>query len=607
MIVVFDGFDLPAKKDTKKKREEKRKRYIKKRNLAESEGRQLDYIKFKNYSMTIEKKHIVLLMDYLTFAGVEYVVSPYEADAQLAYMHKIGQIDYVVTEDSDLVLYHCENIVNKLNQSGYCELLQIKNNELLYNNSDTEEVEDFVRLTQEQKIWMALMVGCDYLEKVRGVGLKKGVDLIQNISSLKALFQRLRERCKRFDDSKKYRTAFKNCELVFKFQRVYNPFTKELCFYQQPDEHMLRYMRDVANLSHYVGSDISNLQAHVKGDNIRSQVSKGERLHFDFGKLEYKVDHRKWDYTMNPISNLVSSEAPAQTMSKDDFELCLQSSDRFYKGSLGVCESGLGREDSSHRSGTRKGERGLRRSRSNDLPSPDSKGVSIESLKKGYWAKPRRQRSGAKKASAAQIAAKKKVREIIQKESLLTTEAIMQDILEATLTKAEAKLTKSNRSTRASARGAGQAPQSRKKKFGRPQSKFRKAPAKYGASEKRLGSQIIKMGDLLEAEDQRQRDFSVNISYHTLRLKNDEEVPVPPESKAIYSRDRSLRKRLQKKSRISKYSQNPGDSGRADLGLDPLELSLSQEEAPAALGKRGRRPAQKAERRGVHSKRVKAE
>ena len=75
-------------------------------------------MKFKNYSMTIEKRHIVLLIDYLTFAGIEYVVSPYEADAQLAYMHKIGQIDYVVTEDSDLVLYDCGNIVNKLKKSN---------------------------------------------------------------------------------------------------------------------------------------------------------------------------------------------------------------------------------------------------------------------------------------------------------------------------------------------------------------------------------------------------------------------------------------------------------------------------------------------------------
>ena len=34
-----------------------------------------------------------------------YLKAPYEADAQLAYMAKLGVIDYVITEDSDLLVY----------------------------------------------------------------------------------------------------------------------------------------------------------------------------------------------------------------------------------------------------------------------------------------------------------------------------------------------------------------------------------------------------------------------------------------------------------------------------------------------------------------------
>ena len=615
MIVVFDGFDLHAKKDTKKKREEKRQRYIKKRNQAKSEGRKLDYIKFKNYSMTIQKKHVLLLMDYLQFAGIEYLVSPYEADAQLAYMHKIGQIDYVVTEDSDLVLYHCENIVNKLNQSGYCELLQIQNKNLMYNNSDTEEVEDFIRLTQEQKIWMSLMIGCDYLEKVRGVGLKKGIDLIQNVTSLKTLFQKLRERCKRFDDTKKYRTAFKNCELVFKFQKVYNPFTKEICYFQEPDQHMLEYMNTISNLNHYVGGDIADLTGHIQGDSIRAQVPRSERLTFDFASLEHKVAHRKFEYTMNPISNLVSSDSPSQTVSKDDFELYLKKSEHFYeKNSIPNDNSKTNALDSSkkqrsNRVSSRIKSRMLRRSRSNDLPSTDSNSISIESLKKGYSSKSKKTTSRTRKTCARKLAAKKKARAIIQKESLLTTDSIMQDILEATLIKSDTKLTKTSRSTRVSTKGLKKPSVSRSKKqrFARPQSKYRKTSTKYCSTMKDVSSQIIGMGDLLEAETQRQKDFSVNISYHTLCLRNDEEQTVPPESKIIYSKDHAIRRKVQRKSKIIKFSQNPMDSGHSMFGIDTFELNLSQDDVPYVGGKRGRRTASRTGRRLLRAKRVKVE
>ena len=37
--------------------------------------------------------------------GIEFIVAPYEADAQLAYMYKTGRADVVITEDSDLIAF----------------------------------------------------------------------------------------------------------------------------------------------------------------------------------------------------------------------------------------------------------------------------------------------------------------------------------------------------------------------------------------------------------------------------------------------------------------------------------------------------------------------
>ena len=45
--------------------------------------------------------------DALTAAGVGFLVAPYEADAQMAYLARRGDVGAVVTEDSDLLAYAC--------------------------------------------------------------------------------------------------------------------------------------------------------------------------------------------------------------------------------------------------------------------------------------------------------------------------------------------------------------------------------------------------------------------------------------------------------------------------------------------------------------------
>ena len=43
-------------------------------------------------------------------AGVECIVAPYEADAQLAYLSKEGVVDLIITEDSDLLVFGCRKV-----------------------------------------------------------------------------------------------------------------------------------------------------------------------------------------------------------------------------------------------------------------------------------------------------------------------------------------------------------------------------------------------------------------------------------------------------------------------------------------------------------------
>ena len=41
---------------------------------------------------------------------IKYIVAPYEADAQIAFLLKHGHAEFAITEDSDLLAYGCEKV-----------------------------------------------------------------------------------------------------------------------------------------------------------------------------------------------------------------------------------------------------------------------------------------------------------------------------------------------------------------------------------------------------------------------------------------------------------------------------------------------------------------
>ncbi len=49
-------------------------------------------------------------MQALKAEGVEYVVAPYEADAQMTYLAITGRVHAVITEDSDMLPYGCPRV-----------------------------------------------------------------------------------------------------------------------------------------------------------------------------------------------------------------------------------------------------------------------------------------------------------------------------------------------------------------------------------------------------------------------------------------------------------------------------------------------------------------
>ena len=68
---------------------------------------------------------IDLFMDILNELDIQFLVAPYEADAQISYMVKEGIADSAITEDSDLIAYGCPRVFMKLNPFGMAQVFSL--------------------------------------------------------------------------------------------------------------------------------------------------------------------------------------------------------------------------------------------------------------------------------------------------------------------------------------------------------------------------------------------------------------------------------------------------------------------------------------------------
>ncbi len=74
------------------------------------EGNEAKARELFNQAVDITPKMAHQLIKRLQAANIEYVVAPYEADAQMAFLSIIGDVDCIITEDSDLLAFGSQKV-----------------------------------------------------------------------------------------------------------------------------------------------------------------------------------------------------------------------------------------------------------------------------------------------------------------------------------------------------------------------------------------------------------------------------------------------------------------------------------------------------------------
>lgn len=218
--LVFDGDHLPSKGRTEKERARRRK-------VSKALGLELLKLgKITQAHVELQKAIDVtpemagLLIQELKKAGIQYIVAPYEADSQLAYLEKKGVIRGILSEDSDLLVFGARVLLTKLDQYGDC--IMIRRDDF----TACREI-SLVGWSDQEFRRMAIMGGCDYLANIEKMGLKTAYRLIRKHKTIERVMKAVQFEGK-FKVPASYLEDFLRAELTFLHQWVYCPVEKGL-------------------------------------------------------------------------------------------------------------------------------------------------------------------------------------------------------------------------------------------------------------------------------------------------------------------------------------------------------------------------------------------
>ncbi|KAL0797926.1 hypothetical protein Bca101_053100 [Brassica carinata] len=209
-------------------------------------------VEFFQRAVSVTSSMAHQLIQVLKSENVEFIVAPYEADAQLAYLSSLeleqGGIAAVITEDSDLLAYGCKAVIFKMDRYG-------KGEELILDNvfQAIDQKPSFQNFDQELFTAMCVLAGCDFLPSVPGVGISRAHGFISKHQSVERVLSVLKTKKGKLvpDD---YTSSLMEAVSVFQHARVYDFHAKKLKHLKPLSQNLLKL--SVEELE-FLGPDLS--------------------------------------------------------------------------------------------------------------------------------------------------------------------------------------------------------------------------------------------------------------------------------------------------------------------------------------------------------------
>ena len=115
--------------------------------------------KLEKYSTRLTKEMIDDIKHLLNLLGISYIEADGEGEAYASELCRVGQVDYVLTEDMDTLVYGCPKLIRN------CVDKSIKRKDIVSIFNYDKMIED-LNLTHDQFIEFCILLGCDYTDHI---------------------------------------------------------------------------------------------------------------------------------------------------------------------------------------------------------------------------------------------------------------------------------------------------------------------------------------------------------------------------------------------------------------------------------------------------------
>lgn len=240
LLVVLDGDTPPVKVKEVQRRRMVRKEHVRQRDEPldpnETDVHAANEKRTKANRRAGAGRHFTRiiheLIKCLRRSQIAFLVAPYEADSQLAFLSKKELIDLIITEDSDLVAYGARAVL-------YRSVAQIGNGKprgVLLQYETLGSVSGILDFSDFSPVMMAVLfvcLGCDYCEKLKGIGITtaarivRGAFLKSSSSAMSVIFSQLYkhayERKLSDEDKCSYEEQFLSALFMYQHSIIYDP------------------------------------------------------------------------------------------------------------------------------------------------------------------------------------------------------------------------------------------------------------------------------------------------------------------------------------------------------------------------------------------------
>ncbi len=187
---VFDGKPNELKSGTIEERIARREKAKKEYEQALEEGDLAKAFSKAQQTSRMTPEILQSSKDLLNLLGIPIIQAPSDGEAQAAYMCSKGSVDAAASQDYDSLLFGAPTLIRNLTISGRRKVPG-KN---IYRDVKTEMIDSAsmlsdLSLTREKLVDVCIMIGTDFNTGVKGIGPKKGLQLIQKYGDLETVMK----------------------------------------------------------------------------------------------------------------------------------------------------------------------------------------------------------------------------------------------------------------------------------------------------------------------------------------------------------------------------------------------------------------------------------